>query len=141
MSDPLDGGGRPADRSDPLDAGGRPAGGELEDPRRSHPLAVVPRLVLGALEDLRTIAQSVTVLPEVARSLATIEQRVDSLDDEVRRMRRAVDEINDEVVEVRDAVGPLEREMRHMHQTLRPLRRFGSAMRRGRGEPPGPPGP
>lgn len=112
--------------------------GKDVEPRGQHPLAVVPRLVLGALEDLRTIAQSVTVLPEVARSLAVIQDRVDSLDDEVRRMRQAVDSIDGEVGEVRDAVEPLEQEMRHMHQTLHPLRRFGSAVRRGRGPlPPG----
>jgi hypothetical protein len=111
-------------------------GADLEDARSTHPLAVVPRLVLGALEDLRTIAQSVTVLPEVARSLSVIEERVDSLDDEVRKMRQAVDSINGEVVEVRDAVEPLEQEMRLMHQTLRPLRRFGLAVRRGRPVPP-----
>ena len=111
------------------------SGKEVET-RSGHPLAVVPRLVLGALEDLRTIAESVTVLPEVARSLASIQDRVESLDDEVRRMRQAVDSIGGEVVEVRDAVGPLEQEMRHMHHTLRPLRRFNSAFRRGRDAQP-----
>jgi chromosome segregation ATPase len=123
--------------SEPLDKGESQTGRELDDPRRSHPLALLPRLVFGALEDLRTIAQSVTVLPEVARSLASIQTRVDSLDDEVRRMRQAVDSIEGEVGEVRDAVGPLEREMRNMHAALHPLRRFGSAVRRGRGVPPG----
>ena len=113
---------------------------ELErDPRSAHPLAVVPRLVLGALEDLRTIAQSVTVLPEVARSLGVIQERVNSLDQEVRRMRQTVDSIDGEVADVRAAVGPLEQEMRLMHQSLHPLRRFGSAVRRGRGAPPPPP--
>jgi uncharacterized protein YoxC len=109
-------------------------GKELEpDSRSNHPLAVVPRLVLGALGDLRTIAQSVTVLPEISQTLSGIQQRVDSLDEEVRRMRQAVDSIDGEVAGVRDSVEPLEEEMRGLRQSLQPLRRFGAAVRRGRG--------
>ena len=66
-----------------LQAGGLGSGG--------NPLAYVPRLLIGLLDDVRTIATSVTVLPEVARSLATIEARVTSMDEEVRRMRQGVD--------------------------------------------------
>ena len=59
-------------------------------------LGYVPRLLLGALEDLRTVAESVRVLPEVARSLGAIEESVDSMDREVRLMRQGVDRLDGE---------------------------------------------
>jgi hypothetical protein len=81
------------------------AGTELEPSRGAgYALAYLPRLVVGALEDLRSIARSVSVLPDVGRALCTIQQRVDSLDDEVRRMRQAVERIDGDVVAMQDSL-------------------------------------
>jgi hypothetical protein len=106
-------------------------GTEIE--RSGHPLAYVPRLLIGLLDDVRTIATSVTVLPEVARSLSVIEARVSSMDDEVRKMRQGVDALGGDVGGLRETMEPLESELREMHTALHPLRRFSSRMRRGSG--------
>ena len=108
------------------------AGAEIER-SGGNPLAYVPRLLIGLLDDVRTIATSVTVLPEVARSLSVIEQRVTSMDEEVRKMRQGVDGLGGDVDGLRQTMEPLESELREMHTTLRPLRRFSSKMRRGSG--------
>jgi hypothetical protein len=73
----------------------------------------------GPLDDLRTIAQHIKVLPELARLLATIEVKVESLDDEVKKMRQAVEGMSGSV----DALPPKIDELGH---TLHPLRRMGS---------------
>lgn len=53
---------------------------------------------LGApLEDLRTIAEGMRLLPRLAESLEAIDARVESLDSEVRRMRVAVEQLNGQV--------------------------------------------
>jgi hypothetical protein len=57
----------------------------------------VPKLLGGALEDIRAIAQGMAVLPELARILASIESRVQRLDDEVVKMRRAVESMGTDV--------------------------------------------
>jgi hypothetical protein len=106
-------------------------GSEIE--RSVHPLAYVPRLLIGLLDDVRTIATSVTVLPEVARSLSVIEARVSSMDDEVRKMRQGVDALGGDVGGLRETMEPLESELKEMHTALHPLRRFSSKMRRGSG--------
>src|SRR5688572_157985 len=108
------------------------AGAEIER-SGGNPLAYVPRLLIGLLDDVRTIATSVTVLPEVARSLSVIEARVTSMDDEVRKMRRGVDALGGDVDGLRQTMEPLESELREMHTTLHPLRRFSSKVRRGPG--------
>ena len=51
----------------------------------------IPRLLGGALNDLRTIAEGMAVLPQLLAALNGIQGRVDSLDDEVKRMRKAVE--------------------------------------------------
>ena len=87
-------------------------------------LGYVPRLVLGALEDLRTVAESVRVLPEVARSLSAIEESVDSMDREVRLMRQGVDRLDGDVMKVVDGVDPLDEKLDDLRRTLRPLSRM-----------------
>lgn len=79
----------------------------------------------GPLDDLRTIAQHIKVLPELARLLATIEVKVESLDDEVKKMRQAVEAMGGSV----EALPPKIDELGH---TLRPMRRMGR--RFGKGE-------
>ena len=98
-------------------------GKELEQ-GGGNPLAYLPRLVLGALDDLHAIARSVSVLPEVARSLASIEARVTSMDEEVKKMRRGVDSLNGEVIGVQEVILPLQDELHEVHRAVRPLRRL-----------------
>jgi len=63
-------------------------------------IAGVPRLLGGALEDIRAIAEGMAVLPELARILASIEARVERVETEVAAMRRAVESMGGEVGEL-----------------------------------------
>jgi hypothetical protein len=119
----------------PAEAPGR----EIEPERGAgYALGYVPRLVVGALEDLRSIARSVSVLPEVGQALVTIQRRVDSLDQEVRRMRHAVEAIDtdvlamqesltDELSQTREGVARVEREL---GSAVHPLRRVAGRLSR-----------
>lgn len=99
-------------------------------------LGYVPRLVVGALGDLRSIADSVRVLPEVARSLGAIERSVESMDREVKLMRRGVDRLDTDVMKVVDGVDPLDDKLEDLRLTLRPLSRASARLgRRGRPAP------
>jgi hypothetical protein len=73
-----------------------------------NPLGL-PRALTGLIGDIQTIARTVGYLPELARILASIERRVETLDQEVRLMREKVDEIGDDVILMRDSVGPIGR--------------------------------
>ena len=96
-------------------------------------LGYLPRLAAGALEDLRTVAESVRVLPEVARSLRSIEASVESMDREVRLMRQGVDRLDTDVVKVVEGVDPLDQKLEEVRRTLRPLSRAAARFgRRGR---------
>ncbi|MEK6276393.1 MAG: hypothetical protein AABM29_00025 [Actinomycetota bacterium] len=123
----------------------RPTGGEAGsaaelEPRRGPGLgtvAYVPRLVLGALGDLRSIAdatralpaiaEATRVLPAVARSLSLIESRTETLDREVTEMHHAVESIRGEMDELKADV----------HGAIHPLNRAGARVRRLRGGPKG----
>ena len=65
--------------------------------------------VLERLADVRKIADSTRVLPDVLERLAVIERRVESLDREVTAMRQAVESIGVDVVDLRDAIHPIQR--------------------------------
>lgn len=93
-------------------------------------LGYVPRLVVGALGDLRSIAESVRVLPEVARSLNAIEASVDSMDREVRLMRQGVDRLDTDVIKVVEGVDPLDEKLDDLRRTLRPLSRVSGRLGR-----------
>ena len=108
-------------------------GKELEEDRGGNPLSYLPRLVIGALDDLHSIARSASVLPEVARSLANIEARVTSMDEEVKKMRRGVDSLNGEVIGVQEVIEPLHAELQEVHRAVRPLRRLTGRMPGRRG--------
>jgi hypothetical protein len=112
-------------------ARGDGAGRELE---RSDGAAIallsLPRVVLGALADLQTIAQSVRVLPEVAGYLRSIEARVESMDREVARMRQAVEELHPGVDGLREAVDRLEPGIEDLRRAAAPMRRIGARFRR-----------
>ena len=62
--------------------------------------------VLERLADVRAIADSTRVLPEVLERLAAIERRVESLDREVTGMHQAVESIGADVIDLRDAIHP-----------------------------------
>jgi hypothetical protein len=65
--------------------------------------------VLERLADVREIADSTRVLPEVLERLAAIERRVESLDREVSAMREGVESIGVDVAHLRDAIHPIRR--------------------------------
>ena len=72
----------------------------------------------GLLEDVRTIARGMQVLPELARILQSIEAKVDTLNDEVHRMRVAVEEMGGDVKTVPTRLDELQ-------HSLSPMRRIG----------------
>ncbi len=65
--------------------------------------------VLERLADIRKIADSTRVLPDVLERLAVIERRVESLDREVTAMHQAVESIGADVIDLRDAIHPIQR--------------------------------
>lgn len=65
--------------------------------------------VLERLADVRAIADSTRVLPEVLERLAAIERRVESLNSEVSAMHQGVESIGVGVVDLRDAIHPIQR--------------------------------
>jgi hypothetical protein len=65
--------------------------------------------VLERLGDLRHIADSTRVLPEALERLGEIERRVESLDREVAAMRQGVESIGVDVIDLRDAIHPIQR--------------------------------
>jgi hypothetical protein len=67
------------------------------------------RWPLSLLADIRTIADSTRVLPDVLDRLAAIERRVESLDREVSGMHQAVESIGVHVIDQRDAIHPVQR--------------------------------
>jgi hypothetical protein len=92
-------------------------------------LARIPGGLAGALADIQAIAEGMQALPQIARILAAIEKRVESLDDEVIKMRQAVDRIDGEIDTLTERVVDLQR-------SLRPLRRVADRVgRRGRNVP------
>jgi hypothetical protein len=64
---------------------------------------------LSLLADIRTIADSTRVLPDVLERLAAIERRVESLDREVTGMHQGVESIGVDVIDLRDAIHPIQR--------------------------------
>ena len=101
--------------------------------RRAPDLMTIPRLLGGALNDLRTIADGMAVLPRLLTTLNGIQAKVDSLDDEVKRMRAAVDGMGGDVGELRDGIERLEPHLEDVTRVAHPLRRLGDR-RRGRAE-------
>src|SRR5687768_6061099 len=98
-------------------------GGEDSASKPMAALAALPRLLTSARDDIRTIAEGMAVLPELARILASIEGRVERIEDEVAEMRRAVDSMGsdvgglpDRLDELHDAI-PLSRRRRQREQS------------------------
>jgi len=102
------------------------AGREVDARGAGYALSYGLRLVVGALEDLHSIARSVSVLPEIGQNLARIQQRVDSLDGEVRQMREAVETIDEDVDGLEES---LTAELRQTREgVLRVEQELGSAV-------------
>lgn len=102
---------------------------ELER-RGSIDVMQIPRLLGGALGDLRAIAEGMAVLPKLLVSLDRINTRVDSLDDEVKRMRAAVETMGGDVGELRGSIDRLEPHLEDVSRVAHPLRRLGDRTRR-----------
>lgn len=136
-----------------------------DDDRRGsaiNPLAL-PQALGGLVTDIRRIAEqmgtmvaAVGVLPEVARTLAAIQARVERLDDEVAGMHSAVESMRGDVTELKGGIERVEPHLEDVTRMVHPLRRITDrARRRGRDELPeaavdglagevvdaGPPGP
>jgi hypothetical protein len=90
----------------------------------------VPRLLGGMLTDIRTIAEGMAVLPKLLVTLGGIQDRVDSLDDEVKRMRAAVESMGGDVSEMQTSIDRLEPHLQDVSNVAHPLRRLGSRARR-----------
>jgi hypothetical protein len=99
---------------------------------RRGPLDVmqIPRLLGGALTDLRTIAEGMATLPKLLLSLDGIRAKVDSLDDEVKKMRAAVESMGGDVAGLEQSIGRLEPHLEDVSRAAHPLRRLGNRSRR-----------
>ncbi len=115
-----------------LDEAARSAADERALERRGAvDLMQIPRLLGGALADIRTIAEGMAVLPKLLVSLDGIQAKVDSLDDEVKKMRAAVESMGGDVGELQGSLERLEPHLEDVSQVAHPLRRIND--RRGRG--------
>jgi hypothetical protein len=91
------------------------------------PLIQLGRLLPTALRDLRTIADGMGILPDLLAQLTAIRGRVQTMDDEVRRMRQGVDRLEGEVVALRES---MESELRDVGLAVHPFRRTTRRLRR-----------
>jgi hypothetical protein len=124
-------------------AGGRSGPGAIAGALIS-PLVGAPRNIGAALEDLRSIAEGMQVLPEVLESLLRIEKHVASLDEEVIIMRRAVESmgakvgdlsgnmehLGDGIKDVGAHVDRLEPHLIEMKASLQPFKRMTGRVNR-----------
>ena len=93
-------------------------------------ILLVPRLIGGALADIRTIAEGMSVLPRLLTALNSIDARVQTLDDEVRMMRASVDSMGGDVTELRAGIDRVEPHLEEVTRFVHPLRRIGDRARR-----------
>jgi hypothetical protein len=70
---------------------------------------LLPRLLMDAAADVRSIAIATQELRIAVNQLAAIDDRVGVLEDEVRRMRQAVEAMGAEVGAIRESAEPLGR--------------------------------
>jgi hypothetical protein len=99
--------------------------------RRSavHPFEVA-RVVGNVITDIRAIADGMAVLPKMLTALTSIEARVQTLNDEVKKMRTSVDGMAGDVEEVRGGIDRLEPHLEDVTKMVHPLRRIGDRARR-----------
>lgn len=95
-----------------------------------------------ALTDIRAIAEGMSYLPELARILASIEEKVETMGAEVSAMRAGVDSLNGKVDRMSDRVDGMAEPLGEVARTLHPLKRsasrIGRITRRGPDEEPEP---
>jgi prefoldin subunit 5 len=101
--------------------------------RRPVDLMQVPRLVAGALTDIRRIADGMATLPKLLLALNGIQSKVESLDDEVQQMRAAVESMGGDVGQLRQGIDRLEPHLEDVSRAAHPLRRLNDR-RRGRAD-------
>jgi methyl-accepting chemotaxis protein len=87
-------------------------------------LMQLPRLIGGALADIRTIAEGMATLPKLLVSLNSIDDRVESLNDEVKKMRAAVESMGGDVSELSTGIDRLEGHVDDVARVAHPLRRL-----------------
>lgn len=102
---------------------------ELER-RGSIDVLLIPRLLGGALTDLRAIAEGMAVLPKLLVALGSIQSKVDSLDDEVKKMRAAVETMGGDVSGLQRGIARLEPHLEDVTRVAHPLRRISARTRR-----------
>ena len=90
----------------------------------------LPRLLGGALADIRTIAEGMAVLPKLLVTLNGIQGKVESLDDEVKQMRAAVESMGGDVSGLEQSISRLEPHLEDVSLAAHPLRRLGKRTRR-----------
>jgi hypothetical protein len=95
-------------------------------------LLLVPRLIGGALADIRTIAEGMSMLPKLLTALNSIDARVQTLDEEVRLMRASVESMGGDVSEVRAGIDRVEPHLEDVTRVVHPFRTI-----RGRRQPRG----
>ena len=100
------------------------------DRRGPIDLMQVPRLLGGALADIRTIAEGMATLPKLLLTLDSIRLQVDSLDAEVKQMRAAVEEMGGDVQDLGESMGRLEPHLEDVSLVAHPLRRLNAKRRR-----------
>ena len=89
-------------------------------------LMQVPRLLGGALTDLRAIAEGMAVLPKLLITLRGIE-------DEVRVMKADVADMRGDVGELKQGIERLEPHLEDVTRVAHPLRRLNPKRRRAGG--------
>jgi hypothetical protein len=60
-------------------------------------LAALPRLLAAPLDDIKTIARGIQLLPDLLKNLEEIRVSAASMDDEVKKMRKAVESMGSDV--------------------------------------------
>ncbi len=90
----------------------------------------LPRLLGGALADIRTIAEGMAVLPKLLVTLDGIQGKVESLDDEVKQMRAAVESMGGDVSGLEQSIERLEPHLEDVSKVAHPLRRLSARARR-----------
>jgi hypothetical protein len=90
----------------------------------------IPRALGGMLADIRTIAEGMAVLPRLLVTLDGIQSKVETLDEEVRKMRASVESMGGDVSELKGGISRLEPHLEDVSKVAHPLRRIGERARR-----------
>jgi hypothetical protein len=90
----------------------------------------LPRLIGGVLTDIRAIAEGMAVLPALLTTLQGIERKVETLDEEVRRMRAGVDGMEGDVDSMKASLERVEPHLEGVSRITRPLRSLNDRARR-----------